>query len=172
MRGATTIIALVPEAEAAVGSWRSRLDPWARRGVPAHVTLLAPFLPPPRLDGATVARLGAVLRRHAAVDIALTRVEQLPGAVALLPEPTEPLLALTRALLAEWPELAPRSCTGRERPYHLTVACTDAPALLAEVEADLEHALPIRARLRDVLLLAEQSDGTPGETARFRLASW
>ncbi|HEX9447459.1 MAG TPA: hypothetical protein VF920_05740 [Dongiaceae bacterium] len=37
--------ALVPEAEALVGALRARFDPSASQCVPAHVTLLYPFLP-------------------------------------------------------------------------------------------------------------------------------
>jgi hypothetical protein len=35
----------VPAAEAAVGPYRALLDPSARDGVPAHITVLYPFLP-------------------------------------------------------------------------------------------------------------------------------
>ena len=40
-----TLIAPVPFAEAAVGLLRARHDWAARRGVPAHVTLLGPLVP-------------------------------------------------------------------------------------------------------------------------------
>lgn len=40
----------VPEAESAVGEFRAELDPSARCGVPAHVTVIYPLLPPDRLD--------------------------------------------------------------------------------------------------------------------------
>src|ERR1700744_4733736 len=42
----SALLLLVPAAEPAVGEHRARLDASARVGVPAHVTVLYPFLPP------------------------------------------------------------------------------------------------------------------------------
>ncbi|HYT30158.1 MAG TPA: hypothetical protein VEN82_05235, partial [Actinomycetota bacterium] len=39
------ILIPVPEAEDLVGAWRARFDPGGGRGVPAHITLLFPFVP-------------------------------------------------------------------------------------------------------------------------------
>lgn len=44
---------LVPGAEPLVDRWRQRLDPVAVLGVPAHVTVLWPFVPPADLSAAT-----------------------------------------------------------------------------------------------------------------------
>ena len=35
----------VPAAEPAVRAWRGQFDPSAAAGVPAHITLLVPFMP-------------------------------------------------------------------------------------------------------------------------------
>jgi hypothetical protein len=48
--GSTAVLLCVPEAEPVVHGWRSTGDPSASRGVPAHVTLLSPFLPADRID--------------------------------------------------------------------------------------------------------------------------
>src|SRR5262245_31356654 len=42
--GQTALVAVIQEAEPMVGAWRSRLDPSAAAGVPAHVSGLSPFL--------------------------------------------------------------------------------------------------------------------------------
>ena len=42
----SALLILVPAAEPAVGEHRARLDASARDGVPAHLTVLYPFLPP------------------------------------------------------------------------------------------------------------------------------
>jgi hypothetical protein len=42
----STILVPVPEAEPVVGQLRARLDRAASRGIPAHVTVLYPFVPP------------------------------------------------------------------------------------------------------------------------------
>jgi len=41
----SALIVEVPEAEAAVARWRERLDENAAMGIPAHITVIAPFLP-------------------------------------------------------------------------------------------------------------------------------
>jgi hypothetical protein len=64
----------VPNAEAAVQHWRQQLDPASHLGVPAHVTVLYPFLPPAGLDGAVITRLANVFQRQSAFAFSLTRV--------------------------------------------------------------------------------------------------
>jgi len=44
----TALIAPVPEAEACVGAWQARFDRSAALGVPAHITVLHPFILSPR----------------------------------------------------------------------------------------------------------------------------
>lgn len=41
----TAVLLRVPEAEPLVREWRAKGDPSAAHGVPAHVTLLYPFVP-------------------------------------------------------------------------------------------------------------------------------
>jgi len=54
------LIVEVPEAEPAVARWRAQLDPLAAQGVPAHVTVLYPFLPVTEIDGQVRSRLTAL----------------------------------------------------------------------------------------------------------------
>ena len=56
----SALLLLVPVAEAAVGAQRARLDSSARDGVPAHVTVLYPFLPPAEIGPGPVAGSGIV----------------------------------------------------------------------------------------------------------------
>jgi len=62
--GQTAIIVPVPEAESAMSRWREKFDDSARAGVPAHVTVIAPFLllEPHRRRGAGAQRAGQRLR--------------------------------------------------------------------------------------------------------------
>ena len=41
----TALVALIDAAESVVGRWRADLDPSARLGMPAHVTILYPWIP-------------------------------------------------------------------------------------------------------------------------------
>jgi hypothetical protein len=164
----TTIVAPVPEAEAAVASWRARFDPWAQLGVPAHITLLTPFLPVELIDGAVIDRMRSIWTRRSVLPVVLSQVAQIPGAIALLPEDATPLEGLTAELLAEWPELRPQVRTGFARPYHITIACRDDRALLAQLSEELAPKLPLRADLGSLLVFGASEDGEVRVLARIR----
>lgn len=53
----TAVLLCVPEADGLVGPWRDKGDPSASAGVPAHVTLLYPFLDTSLVDEGVVAEL-------------------------------------------------------------------------------------------------------------------
>ena len=61
----SALILEVPEAEPAVQRLRERLDASALLGVPAHITVLAPFIPADAIDAAV---LGQLDRLFAAVS--------------------------------------------------------------------------------------------------------
>jgi hypothetical protein len=149
----TSLIALFPEADPLVGHWRERFDPWAAHGIGAHITIASPFLPDDQVDPTAVARLATILARHSIV-VTLATINLLRGATALHPSADDALTALTDDIVTAWPEIAPRLRTGHSRPYHLTVACSDDPAVLSEVTSDLTSALPIRLRASRVDLIA------------------
>ena len=54
------LIVEVPEVEPAVGELRSRLDGNARLGIPAHITVLFPFVPPAEIDDGVLRRLAGI----------------------------------------------------------------------------------------------------------------
>ena len=57
----TALIIEVPEAEPLVGEVRHQFDPVSNSGIPAHITLLYPFVPVELFDSAIEATLLAVL---------------------------------------------------------------------------------------------------------------
>ncbi len=93
----SAIVLDVPEAEPLVGGWRARHDPIASRGIPAHITLLYPFLRPEKLELAALDTLRGVLAQARPLDLVLSEVATFPGVVWLKPEPAAPLLAADRA---------------------------------------------------------------------------
>jgi hypothetical protein len=54
----SALIIEVPEAEAAVHRYRERFDANALLGIPAHITVLAPFMRPQGIDAPVLTRLG------------------------------------------------------------------------------------------------------------------
>ncbi len=57
----SALLVEVPEAEPLVRQWRMDLDPHAALRVPAHITLLFPFAPPPLISTTILDRLGELL---------------------------------------------------------------------------------------------------------------
>lgn len=168
--GRTALIVRIPEAESAVRDWRDRIDPAARAGagVPAHVSVLYPFLREDLIDASVHAGIAAALRPHRAFDLRFERTGRFPSMLYLAPEPDAPLRRLTLAITGRWPEVRPYGGRYRDPVPHLTVAQRAREADLDAAEADLSGRLPLTARVRTVDLVA--FDGTAWhERARFTL---
>ncbi len=56
----SALVIIVPTAEPVVGSFRARYDPSAAVDIPAHITVLYPFMPPEKIDDQVEADLGAL----------------------------------------------------------------------------------------------------------------
>jgi 2'-5' RNA ligase len=164
----TALIVAVPEAEPLVASWRAKHDWSARRGVPAHVTVLYPFLPTERVDDRLLAELGELFASHPAFSFQLGSVSRFPDVAWLAPEPSEPFEALTRIVAERYPDYPPYEGLHDEVIPHLTVAEGDAE-LQDQVEAALTEHLPIAAQAQDVVFMFEGDDGRWREAHRFPL---
>lgn len=160
--GRTGLIVKIPEADPAVRAWRERLDPSAGVGVPAHVTVLFPFLDERRIDSDTRTALGEVIGRHRPFETRFARCGGFPGILYLAPEPEAPFRRLTEAIADRWPEAPPFGGQFDDVVPHLTVAQGQDTAVLAEVETDLRRRLPVTASVSAVELMVY--DG-----ARWRL---
>ncbi|MFI0902897.1 2'-5' RNA ligase family protein [Streptomyces sioyaensis] len=119
----------IPEAEPAVRAWRERLDPGAREGVPAHGTVLFPFLREDCLDGAVLRALGEVLAAHPAFPVRFESCGRFPGVLYLAPEPDGPFRQLTRAIATGGTRPgSDRPPSGMRPPRSYPARCVRAPA--------------------------------------------
>jgi 2'-5' RNA ligase len=145
-------VVLIPEAEPVVRTWRERLDPAARAGVPAHVTVLFPFLHADAVDDAARASLGELAARRPAFDLRFERCGRFPGVLYLAPHPDTPFRRLTEAVVERWPQAPPYG--GKYEPVpHLTVGQVRDEAALDEAAADIGPKLPVTARVSSVDLV-------------------
>ncbi|MGW2304457.1 2'-5' RNA ligase family protein [Streptomyces sp. NPDC001809] len=166
--GQTGLIVRIPEAEPSVRGWRERLDSSARAGVPAHVTVLFPFLDESRIDALVYSALADVLSSHQAFDLRFERCGRLPEVLYLVPEPDTQLRQLTEAIADRWPEAPPYGGRFAEIVPHLTIAQGQEDAVLEEIEADLADGLPFTSHVSSVELIVH--DGTKWqERASFAL---
>ena len=151
----TALIVAVPQAEAAVGELRARLDPAASWGVPAHITVLYPFLAPAAIDDAVRAALASEVARVPRFAFTLTRTAWFGDAVLwLAPEPDGPLRRLTAAVAARFPQCPPYGGRFDEVVPHLTVGDRQPRPVLDAAAARVAPHLPIEAHAESVLLIA------------------
>ena len=166
-RASTALLVPVPDADPVVGRWRDAHDPMARLGIPAHVTVLTPFLPAGRIDEAVERGLAEVAAATPAFEFRLASVARFPGSVLYLaPEPAAPFVTLTEAVVARWPDHPPYGGEFDEIVPHLTVADHGEPPALAE---ELAAALPIAANATELWLIVERADGSWRRRAAFPL---
>lgn len=167
----TSIICRVPEAERFIDRYRQRFDPSARRNVPAHVTILYPFLPLAQVDEEVRRQLRAIAAGVKAFDYRLGETRRFPLSLNLAPEPDAWFAALTAAVHRAFPDYPPFAGKFDVVVPHVTVAHGD-EALLCEIDVELRIALPpagVPARCAEMVLI-ENSSGRWETLETFALA--
>jgi hypothetical protein len=166
----TAILLCVPEAEPLVHEWRRKGDPSAAHGVPAHVTLLSPFLPLTSVDDGVLAELRWFFRGVDAFALRFTSVGRFEheGVVFLRPD-SDALLQMTKSLARRWPECPPYagSVPLDEIVPHLTIVATDDRALRQAAANAVSPRLPFRTTAREAALWAQDDGGDWSEHTRF-----
>jgi 2'-5' RNA ligase len=160
----TALVVPVPEAAPLVDPWRERT--MTSPGLPPHVTLTFPFVPAAELDAALLEELRALFAGFRPFDFSLRRFERFYEWLVLDPEPAEPFVELTRAVLERWPEF-PRygGAYGDEIVPHLSVAQAEHEA----AERAVAPGLPLAARATEAILLEEVEAARWRTAAQFRL---
>jgi hypothetical protein len=118
-------------------------------GMPPHVTLVYPFAG--EVTDGILGRLVEVLGGFAAFELTLSETHRLEWngdtVLSLRPDPSEPFVAMTEALVAEFPEYPPYEGVFDEIVPHLTAAQSAELDLLDRLEEQLAEGLPIHARV-------------------------
>nr|WP_055505017.1 2'-5' RNA ligase family protein [Nonomuraea pusilla] len=156
--GETALVAVVEEAEPVAGPWRRRFDSFASVGVPAHVTVLVPFLDIERIDSGVMDDLRALVGEHDPFTVRFEGCRRFPGVLYLAPTPDQPFRALTEAVVTRWPEAPPYGGQFADVVPHLTVAHGQEGHVLDEVEAALATRLPVTADVGSVSLFVCDGD--------------
>ena len=156
----TALIVAVPEAESAVGELRLRHDRSAALGVPAHLTILFPFVDSGALDEDAVE---AVFSAHEPFDFELESPSRPSTAVApyLAPSQADRFVALTESVWRRWPDHPPYEGAHEAIVPHLTN--------LRSSRSTATLQLPIHAHAGAVTLIEEQADGCWVCRRRFAL---
>lgn len=165
----SAIVVRIP-VPAGVARLRARWDRAAGRGVPAHVTIVYPFLPGGRLDADVRRTLATIAAAHDPFEVEFSRVARFPGVVYVAPEPAAPFAAITSAVVDRYPDFQPYGGAYDEVIPHLTIAeADDAP--LDAIAADAARQLPFRRRITALEVLVELGEGRWQGRWRLRLGA-
>ena len=149
-------------------------DHAARAGVPAHITLLWPFIPPASITADDHDRLASLFSTYPAFTFVLAEVQRFPEVLFLAPMPSDKIVKLIQDIVAAFPNYPPYNGLFKEIIPHLTIAQSDDPMLLEKVGEDIDPAakrsLPISKVVTEISLL-EQSNGFWTKTKTFPLKS-
>ncbi len=167
----TALVVCVGEADARIDDLRQRFDPVRARGVPAHLTLLYPFVPLALRSPGVLARVVTILNQFAAFDFRLARVGRFADTAFLAPQPARPFIAMSEALAQAFPDFPPYGGGHASVVPHLSVGRGGAGEVAAAVLAlkrRLREGGPIHARCEAVSLLC-LTRGQWHEARRFAL---
>jgi 2'-5' RNA ligase len=153
----------VPEAEAAVESIRREHTPDGADGMPAHVTLLYPFTDSDHLPAGRINEVRDVLQGFSVFEIELKTLRwfENPGewALWLAPDPPDRFVAMTQALVHQFPEHPPYKGKFAEVVPHLTVGVSASRGDLEPLLDLVEPHLPIKARIKNAGLYQHDPGG-------------
>jgi 2'-5' RNA ligase len=153
----TGVIVPVAAAERVVGRFRRALDHSAVWGVPAHVTVLYPFVPPDRIDAGTIERIGAALAEVRAFSCTFAQVRWFgEDVVWLSPEPDHHFRALTRSVWRRFPDYPPYRGEHPDSTPHLTIGSVARANLesMRRAAVEIQAELPIATRIEHARLVA------------------
>ena len=167
----SALVIPVGVATPVVAPWRERLDAAAVHGVPAHVTVLYPFVPPPEITDDHIAGLAQLFSSFPPFDFVLERVGWFDTTVVYLaPEPDDPFIRLTELVVARFPDYPPYGGEFAELTPHLTVGDRGSPSELRAAADAVAPALPIAARATEVwLMVGSANPGAWRVRTRFQL---
>jgi hypothetical protein len=155
----TTLLVPVLDAEPATAGWWPEWEPPKARGIPAHVSVLFPFLHRPEIGDEQLALLAEAAGAVQPFDFALTSIGRFPQTVYLAPRPATGFTELTRGVEERFPGMRAYGGIHVRHVPHLTVlTCTD-QRLLDRAAAEVGMSLPIRSRATHMWLMAEREHG-------------
>jgi 2'-5' RNA ligase len=155
----SALVVLVPEAEPVVKAFRDRHDPAAADGMPAHITVLYPFILPNSLAADVIDELRTTFLRHERFRFQLAEVRSWPSVLYLAPQPEMPLRALTQAVVERYPAYPPYEGEFDDVIPHLTIADLESAehrgAIYARFHQSSKGKLPIEVEVREVWLMVK-----------------
>ncbi len=152
-QGRSGLVIPVPEADELLSSVAEEYPSAVREGVPAHVSVLYPFVPVAEIDDSAIETLTGLFRARPPLSVRFGSCHREEGFVFLRPEPVDGVAELTAGARRHWPEVVPyEGAHGAVEP-HLTVTMKQSSDTAAAIERDTAEWLPIAAELREAWLV-------------------
>ena len=170
----SALVVVAAEAERVLGDWRLRYQRNAvEQGVPPHLTILFPFVRVTEIDDELLTEVRRLYAPSRPFAYELATVESFPDAAWLAPVPAAPFHALVEIARQAFPALPPYGEPGHVVVPHCTIGTDDDPArvelMVRELRETLGPRLPIHCRADELVLLAEEPDGTWARREAFPL---
>lgn len=125
----------------------------AQAGIPAHITVLYPFVAPPISDD-EIERVGEVIASVEPFGFNLVDVGWFTDqTVYLRPDPADAFESLTSRLVARWPDYLPYGGVHEDTVPHLTLADREPPSTMRALAERISPQLPISCRATEVWLM-------------------
>ncbi len=158
-QGTSALVIEVPGAEELVGPFRQKYDPVAPLGMPAHVTVLFPFVDVEGITEELLAGLWEHFSKFPRFSFGLTRLGQFADVLFLVPEPREPIDQLIAYTVERYPDYPPYGGAVESPDPHLTVAHSEDPEELARVCREVQAVMtaePIEVEVGEVSLMTHE----------------
>jgi hypothetical protein len=159
----------LPEADNVLSYVRSRFGGEVPPvGVPAHITLLYPWMPPALINEKVLTELASLFAGLPIFDLSLKLGWFGREVLLLVPQDPAPFIRLTKAIVRRWPEFPYYSGEYDDIEPHVTLAYGNEFSL-SGLAAEVASQVPVRARTSSIGL----SIGQPGHMivrAKFSLS--
>jgi 2'-5' RNA ligase len=167
---ATVLVLTVPDTDPVVGAIRREHDPSARDGMPAHVTVLTPFVPWDRWEANQVTRLKTAVAGFRPFRARFRRAGRFAKTTLfLVPEPEETFTRILSAVAQAFPEHPPYGGAFSAVLPHLTLAHGVPERTLDALESELSGRIDVRCTIEDLVLFSRTPAGKWRERARMPL---
>ncbi len=148
------IIIPVPAFDAFLEEWRAKIGGVPPAGVPAHVTLLYPFINPiacaPVID-----EVRSFFASVEPFEFELSEIGWFGERVVFVrPKPAETFVELTKMLADRWTQCVPYGGKHAEPVPHLTLAIEGSEADMRAIGRAAEELLPLRCEATEAWLMA------------------
>ena len=153
--GQTAVVIPVPSLDPVLDAVAARWPEAVRPGIPAHLTVLYPFVPAGAgLTDRAVERCRELCAGAGPLRVRFERAVVGPAIVSTAPVPAGRAVALARSFTAQWPEFPPYGGRFGPDPHpHVTLALGPDPGRNAEIAAFVNEALPAQADLHTAALV-------------------